>query len=588
MLRSILERLLFSLTLLLALMLPFEIVTYTVILPWVELTNLEALVYLTAAVGAAHLLTGSGRTQARRVLTDGKSLFLPAFVFLALAAVSAAAASSHRTEAFKFVLRFATGVYAVGLIAYVADTRSRFVTLLSALVVSAGVSALLGLGEIARLETLDPILSLFKIDPSRVGGTLRLSGTFQYTTIASVFFEMTTPIAVVLAASARTRVRRIVAGVCTLLLVIAIVLTLTRTGMVTLAVTFALLLATAWWQPHTRTTVRPAVLGVITLVVVIGLLTVRTSTFRTRLTTENDLNWYGATYSAPSTLTFGTDAPKTVTVSVHNTGEATWQPNGEHAFAFGYYWLDADGQRLDVSPEILPLPHAVQPGERIELAARVQPNLPAGTYHLAWGMLQRDILWFRHRDVPEATTAVTITASAADTSLPSPAVAPPDELEDDPLPPTVGRLTLWRAAFRMWRERPLLGVGPDNFRHLYGQYLDMDEWDEGLHANNMYIELVTDLGLLGATAFGWLVLAAGWHLFVLLRTPDDRFTALWAAALAAGLGAFLVHGLLDYFLEFTSMYLLFWMTLGFTIALMRVRRNQRLAEDRGSEVPQRS
>ena len=44
-----------------------------------------------------------------------------------------------------------------------------------------------------------------------------------------------------------------------------------------------------------------------------------------------------------------------------------------------------------------------------------------------------------------------------------------------PGPPDEGsRGTLWRAAISAWRSHPLLGIGPDNFRHLSGKFHAFD------------------------------------------------------------------------------------------------------------------
>src|SRR5207245_1243891 len=72
----------------------------------------------------------------------------------------------------------------------------------------------------------------------------------------------------------------------------------------------------------------------------------------------------------------------------------------------------------------------------------------------------------------------------------------------------VPRADLWRAALRMFAQRPLLGFGPDNFRHLYGAYLGLQVWDERVHANNLYLELLADVGVLGAAAFALVVTPA--------------------------------------------------------------------------------
>jgi putative inorganic carbon (HCO3(-)) transporter len=126
----------------------------------------------------------------------------------------------------------------------------------------------------------------------------------------------------------------------------------------------------------------------------------------------------------------------------------------------------------------------------------------------------------------------------------------------------VGRLELWGAALRLIETRPLLGVGPDNFRHLYGAQLGLETWDERVQANNLYLELLADTGLLGLAAFLWLILAPLAEAVRAMRAPPIRTpTSYWLLGCCLGVLAFLVHGLLDSFLAFTPTALLFWMLL---------------------------
>ena len=53
-----------------------------------------------------------------------------------------------------------------------------------------------------------------------------------------------------------------------------------------------------------------------------------------------------------------------------------------------------------------------------------------------------------------------------------------------------------------WREHPLLGLGPDNFRRAYNRYLGLRRPDERLHANNLYFETLASLGLAGIGGAG--------------------------------------------------------------------------------------
>jgi hypothetical protein len=198
----------------------------------------------------------------------------------------------------------------------------------------------------------------------------------------------------------------------------------------------------------------------------------------------------------------------------------------------------------------------VAPGETIQLQATVTvPNLPAGSYRLDWGMLQRDVVQFYERGWANAQTMVDVPPTAVASEPTMPAVVPRDDGE---APWVVGRLDLWRVALQLVQARPLIGVGPDNFRHLYGALLGLEEWDDRIQANNVYLELLVDVGVLGLGAFLWVVLrplvvAAG-----IVRRTGDYLTL----GLLVGVGAFLVHGLLDSFLAFTPTALLLWLLLG--------------------------
>jgi putative inorganic carbon (hco3(-)) transporter len=137
------------------------------------------------------------------------------------------------------------------------------------------------------------------------------------------------------------------------------------------------------------------------------------------------------------------------------------------------------------------------------------------------------------------------------------------------LPEPASRSVLWRAAFRAWRQYPLLGLGPDNFRHVYHRYLGNNVViDARFHANNSYLEILANLGLAGVAVFVAL-LAGFWRAARRAvrahgaRSPEGLLTV----GIAAGLAAYLTHGLFDYFLEFTPTYALFWLMAAMLTAL---------------------
>lgn len=136
----------------------------------------------------------------------------------------------------------------------------------------------------------------------------------------------------------------------------------------------------------------------------------------------------------------------------------------------------------------------------------------------------------------------------------------------DGISATVSRLDLWRAAIMMWQERPLIGVGPDNFRLLYGHYLGYESWYLGNHSNNLYLELLATTGLIGFVAFmgftATLVFAL-WRQFQRLGSSSD----LLVLGLGGTLLAFFIHSMFDYFLPFIPTLGFFWMTAGLIAAL---------------------
>jgi hypothetical protein len=573
-------RVLDLLLLLLAFFLPFEIIHPRLVLPWFEFTNLEVLAIVTAGMWLLLILQRCAtelRSSAQWQTLASKALaasFQPLFwlpvLFLALSLLSSVVAPAHRLDALKFDTRLTLGIAVFWTLIDQVRTRALLRSLLWALVLGCGISALVGVGEAMAWSPLAPLLGLFKEAPTRIGSEVRVSATFQYATMAAIFFEMVVPIAIGVAATVQTFQRRLFAYLVTLLGTANVVLTFSRAGLTVLFIVLAAILLSAWRQRCLRQLLPGALVACCTLLIVTGFLALQEETFRSRMVTENDLTWYGATYNVPSSLRLKAGEPTTVTVAIKNTGTLRWHASGENSFALAYYWLESSRQPLRQGHVELTLPQAVGPGESVTVTVVLQPTLPPGNYHLVWGMLQHHILWFRHRNIPEAHTSVHIErGSGRPNFLPD---TPPETATELPggdtpaRPPTVPRLDLWSAAVRMWIERPLLGIGPDNFRHLYGTYLNLSDWDRRLHANNLYLELLVGWGIAGALVFAALmgVIARRWlHLW---RTATGA-AAIWALALGGSFLAFFLHGFLDYFLEFVPLYLLFWTVCALIVVL---------------------
>jgi hypothetical protein len=300
-----------------------------------------------------------------------------------------------------------------------------------------------------------------------------------------------------------------------------------------------------------------------------------------RLRWWQDDSWYRARYAPPQPhLTMSAGGDSTVGILVENAGSLTWPHAGADAVLLSYHWqaLDAAHPHLDFDGLRTPLPADVPPGGRVEVAGRVRAPSAPGSYLLRWDMVRETVAWFAERGSATGDQQVEVVAGEG----PAPAAAARSgrsysaTLEEVLMatPPGPARTELWRAALRLWGRRPLLGVGPDNFRRLYADVIAPAQGgrydDDRLHANNFYFETLADLGLAGVGALALIMIALARS--ARARTRGARESArpqmdggggasLLALAWVVAAGTFFVHGLLDYFLDFTPTFGLYWLSL---------------------------
>jgi hypothetical protein len=538
---------------------PFEARTPVIALPGQSLSTVEAvlLIVLAGAVWVYARNRGALRVRGLAVV--------PWIAFLAAMGLAAAAAPAHVANAVNMTMRFALafGVYVVVAQSAASDAAIR--RILIAATISGVLVAALAILEYLGAAAVVRWLTAFRINAAHVGGQLRAAGPFQYPTIASMFLEIAFAFAValVLVALDRRRLRDAAAAFAAAALISqGIVFTLTRAGIITMAVTLALLA----WQRHRRCGPDRglAVVGLLTAVVVAQIAGSRSiETLRLRLTTETMNAWFRAAFESPRDLAMATGATATVPIRVTNAGGATWDSNASPRIRLSYHWLESDSDAI-VSWEGLRTDFAspVPPGATVSVdAAVVAPPVP-GDYRLMWDIEQEHRLWFSTE--PEAPI---FTARAR---IAGPVVAGAMEPPGRMLPRTAvrpGRAVLWRAALGMFAARPLTGIGPDNYRLSYGERAGLANFDRRVHANNMYLEVLVGGGLVGAAAFVWL----GGHIVrrtvAALRGAAAAEPAMLAAGVAAATLAIAVHGLVDSFLSFTGTYIPIATTLGLGAAL---------------------
>ena len=538
---------------------PFERLHPLLVLPWQNVTTVEAAELLACGGWLAAVLLFRGRPRWRAAIAR------PWLLWLVVAAIAALVAPAFRVNAIKTVGRLAAGLMVL-LLALNGVTSWRRLGVVVWLAAASGVIvAVLAALEYAGVPAVLRWLDGFREGVRVVGGQVRASGPLQYPTIASMYLEIAFALALGGWLAAFDQGRR--PGVALLfagLVVIAegVVVTLTRAGLLTLGAT---LLLVAGWRVMghgvDRALVGLAALAAIIVVLVFSSASIET--IRLRLTTEGQNDWYRAAFLAPATLSFRAGSLNVVEVEVKNGGRMTWSPDAVPPFHLSYHWFDEamrkvvlyDGQRAR-------LPRALAPGETMRVRLPVRAPQRAGRYSLGWDVVQEGRLWFSTEPGARSTiSAVSVTGTP-------PTGVVPNEGTWTPLPAQavrIGRPGLWRIALRLFAAHPLLGLGPDNFRLSYAPYTESMRGDPRVTSNNMYLEILTGTGAIGLTVFAWLVWRAG-------QTVRDvrRHLVGPAGSLYAGVGAaafaIALHGAVDSFLTLTPTYLAISLTLGLVAA----------------------
>jgi O-antigen ligase len=111
------------------------------------------------------------------------------------------------------------------------------------------------------------------------------------------------------------------------------------------------------------------------------------------------------------------------------------------------------------------------------------------------------------------------------------------------------RIYMWKSGLAMWRERPILGVGPGGVKRDYVRYAREEALKKRTgHVHNTPLQILVERGVLGLAAWLWLWIAFYAHAIRRLRQlPGEALAerALVVGSIAAITG-FLIGGLSEY------------------------------------------
>jgi len=118
----------------------------------------------------------------------------------------------------------------------------------------------------------------------------------------------------------------------------------------------------------------------------------------------------------------------------------------------------------------------------------------------------------------------------------------------------VDRTMIWQMALAGWKERPILGWGPENFIQVFDRHYLPDYWIKGGdkswfdRAHSIYFDYLVETGILGLISFISIFLVFYWQLFKKIPTinnkprnqPQLEWQKAWFLALPI---AYLVQGI---------------------------------------------
>ncbi|NPV93438.1 MAG: polymerase [Firmicutes bacterium] len=127
-----------------------------------------------------------------------------------------------------------------------------------------------------------------------------------------------------------------------------------------------------------------------------------------------------------------------------------------------------------------------------------------------------------------------------------------------------GRLARWEISLDRWERHPYTGLGLGRFGGAVANRHEETRW---FYTDNYYLKTATEMGLIGLTAFLWLLLnclRAGSQAIARLRDP---YWQLLGVGILAGLIGVLLHNTVENIFEVPALTTYFWFWLGILVGL---------------------
>lgn len=140
------------------------------------------------------------------------------------------------------------------------------------------------------------------------------------------------------------------------------------------------------------------------------------------------------------------------------------------------------------------------------------------------------------------------------------------------------RVNRWFAGVKMFRSSPLVGVGygtyADNYRANRRISLSTDQSDQRMGVHSEYLRILAETGIAGLAMAGLTLFLLGRLFRRILRSNPDPFLRALAVGAAGGLVTYLVHGLVNNYVEYDKAAVPIWTAIGILGAIGTVMERE--------------
>ncbi len=128
------------------------------------------------------------------------------------------------------------------------------------------------------------------------------------------------------------------------------------------------------------------------------------------------------------------------------------------------------------------------------------------------------------------------------------------------------RLFAWVHSFELIKQNPIFGIGFDTWKNTYEHEVPL-YWLYAEHPHNVFLKLLLELGIIGMTAYFFIVFSIIWRFYKIIRKSENLEFYL---SIIVAVIAILFSCLTDVFIVKLPITVIFWIMLAFMLKMVSI------------------